>query len=74
MATFSTCPHDPTAVGIQKECPCKRMPMFFSVFTAAQYGDMDGVKRCFDRGKAGLDLADDYGYCFTVLGWYGVPM
>jgi hypothetical protein len=42
---FASCPHEPGATGIQKECPCKRFPLFFSVLTASQYGDFEGVIR-----------------------------
>jgi len=47
------------------------MPLFFSVFTASQYGDLDGVRRFFDKGKAGLDFADDYGYSALHLSAQG---
>ena len=48
-------------VGPQKECPCKRLPMLFSVFTAACYGDIESVRRHLDA-KGAADTTDLYGY------------
>jgi hypothetical protein len=57
------CGHDPVAQGIQKECPCKRMPMFFSLPTAAMFGDLESCRTYLSRrGNKFVNLSDAYGY------------
>ena len=52
--------------GIQKECSCKRLPIFFSIYTAACYGDEENVRRHLDqRGNSAAESTDKYG--FTAL-------
>mmetsp|Transcript_45816 Transcript_45816/g.58839 ORF Transcript_45816/g.58839 Transcript_45816/m.58839 type:complete len:323 (-) Transcript_45816:196-1164(-) len=59
---FLGCPHDPNSKGIQKECPCKRMPMFFNIHTAAAYGDLEGVRNNILKKPDRIDSVDQYGY------------
>jgi len=57
------CGHDSTSQGIQKECPCKRIPMFFSLPTAAMFGDFESCRAyLIRRGNKTVNLSDSYGY------------
>lgn len=46
MATFAVCPVDHTQ---NKECPCKRNPLFFSIYSAASFGDLAMVREHVER-------------------------
>jgi len=58
---FSGCPHEGGSQGIQKECPCKRKPLFLSLTTAAHMGDLEGVRAQLDRRRQPNNI-DQYGY------------
>jgi hypothetical protein len=59
---FLGCPHDPGAQGIQKECPCKRIPMFFNIHTSSAYGDIEGVRGNLLKKADRINSQDQYGY------------
>ena len=54
--------HDPRDCDGKNSCPCKNVPIIYSIWTASQYGDYNVVKARIDRNSSMVTKLDEYGF------------